>query len=50
MFTRFVLAGCGIKTMWPIFKTEMVIYHSKTNLDPGGQLQYAGDGGVPIDV
>ena len=30
-FIRF--AGCGIKSMWPIFKTEMLIYQSKANLD-----------------
>ena len=27
------LAGCGIKSMRPIFKTEMLIYQSKANLD-----------------
>ena len=25
------LAGCGIKSMRPIFKTEMLIYQPKTN-------------------
>ena len=30
-FTR--LVGCGIKSMGPIFKTEMLIYQSKANLD-----------------
>ena len=30
-FTR--LAGCGIKSMWPIFKTEMLLDQSKANLD-----------------
>ena len=28
-----LLAGCGIKSMRPIFKTEMLIYQSKDNLD-----------------
>ena len=27
------LAGCEIKSIRPIFKTEMVIYQSKANLD-----------------
>ena len=27
------LMGCGIKSMWPIFKTEILIYQSKTNLE-----------------
>ena len=27
------LEGCGIKSMWPIFKTKVLIYHSKANLD-----------------
>ena len=27
------LAGCGIKSMRPIFKTEMLIYQSNTNSD-----------------
>ena len=27
------LAGCEIKSMRPIFKTEMLIYQSKANLD-----------------
>ena len=26
------LEGCGIKSMRPIFKTEMLIYQSKANL------------------
>ena len=30
-FARFV--GFGIKCIWPIFKTEMLIYQSKINLD-----------------
>ena len=30
-FTR--LTGCEIKCMRPIFKTEMLIYQSKANLD-----------------
>ena len=30
-FTR--LPSCGIDSMRPIFKTEMLIYHSKANLD-----------------
>ena len=31
MFKR--LVGCWIKSMRPIFKTEMFIYQSKANLD-----------------
>ena len=31
VFTR--LAGCVIKSMRPIFKTEMLIYQLKANLD-----------------
>ena len=31
MFSR--LEGCGIKSMWPILKTEMLIYESKAILD-----------------
>ena len=31
MFTR--LAGCEIKSMRPIFKTEILIYQSKANSD-----------------
>ena len=27
------LEGCEIKSMRPIFKTEMIIYQSKANLD-----------------
>ena len=27
------LAGCGIKSMCPIFKNSNVNYHSKANLD-----------------
>ena len=27
------LAGCGIKNVWPIFKTEMLIHPSKDNCD-----------------
>ena len=27
------LEGCGIESMRPIFKTEMLIYQSKGNLD-----------------
>ena len=27
------LEGCGIKSMWPIFKTKKFIYQSKINLD-----------------
>ena len=27
------LTGFGIKTMWPILKTEMLIYQQKDNLD-----------------
>ena len=27
------LAGCGIKSAWPIFKIETSIYQSKANLD-----------------
>ena len=30
-FTR--LVGCGIKSMGPIFKTKMLIYQSKANLN-----------------
>ena len=30
-YTR--LAGCEIKRIRPIFKTEMLIFQSKTNLD-----------------
>ena len=30
-FTR--LAGCEIKSMRPIFKTKLLIYQSKANLD-----------------
>ena len=28
-----ILVGCGIKSMWLIFKIEMLIYLSKANLD-----------------
>ena len=28
-----LLEGCGIKSMRPIFKTKVIIYHSKANLD-----------------
>ena len=31
MFRR--LNGCGIKSMWSIFKIEMFIYQPKVNLD-----------------
>ena len=31
MLTR--LAGYGIKSMWPIFKTEMLIFQSKANFN-----------------
>ena len=31
MFTRFV--GYGIKSMWLVFKTKILIYQSKANLD-----------------
>ena len=37
------LAGCGIKSMRPIFKTEMFIYQSKANLDEKilfGKIKY----------
>ena len=27
------LAGCGIKSIRPIFKTEMFMYQSKANID-----------------
>ena len=27
------LMGCGMKSMQPIFKTEMLIYQAKANLD-----------------
>ena len=27
------LEGCGVKSVRPIFKTEMLIYQSKVNLD-----------------
>ena len=30
-FTRFV--GCAMKSIGPILKTEMLIHHSKANLD-----------------
>ena len=28
-----LLAGSGIKSMWPIFKAKMLIFPSKANLD-----------------
>ena len=28
-----LLVGYGIKSKWQIFKTQMLIYHSKANLD-----------------
>ena len=31
MFTRFV--GCGMKSIWPIFKTKMLLYQSKVIFD-----------------
>ena len=27
------LEGCDVKRMWPIFKTEILIYQSKANLN-----------------
>ena len=32
-FRRLELEGCGIKSMRPILKTKVLIYHSKANLD-----------------
>ena len=33
-YKRFArLEGCKINSMWPIFKTEMLIYQSRANLD-----------------
>ena len=29
------LLGCGIKGIWAIFKTEMLIYQSEADLDEG---------------
>ena len=28
-----LVAECGIKSMWPVFNSEMLIYQSKANLD-----------------
>ena len=27
------LAGCGVKSMWPIFRIEMLVYQLKANLN-----------------